>query len=71
MEKCVRDLHQNARAVAGVGFAAARAAMVQIYQHRQRLLHEGMRALPLDIDDKADAAGVMLIPRVVETLLWR
>ena len=71
LEKLVRRLHEDARAVAGVGLAAARAAMVEVQQHLQRLLDNGVRLFALHVDDKADAAGVVLELRIVKPLLWR
>ena len=44
LEERVGHLQQNARAVAGVDLAAARAAMFQIQQHLQRLLNDGVRS---------------------------
>ena len=67
-EEPVGDLNQDARAVAGVGLAAAGAAVQQIDQQLQSALDDRMRAPPLDVGDEADAAGVMLVPRVVEAV---
>src|SRR6185503_3541592 len=57
----------DASAVAGVRLAAARAAVPQVHQHLQRLLDDRMGALALDVNDEADAAGVVLVERIVET----
>jgi hypothetical protein len=70
-EKLVGHLHVDAGAVAGVGFAAARAAVIQVHQHGHGLAHDGVRAHALDVDDKADAAGVFFKGRVVQALLGR
>ena len=64
----MRRLHQNARAVAGVRLATARAAMPQIHQDGERLPHDVMRLPALEVDDKADAAGVVFEPRIVQPL---
>ena len=64
----VRHLDEDAGAVAGVDLAAARAAVLQVHQDLQRLLHDGVRLAALDVDDEADAAGVVLVHGVVETL---
>ena len=61
-EEPVGHLQQDAGAVAGVGLAAARAAVPQVHQHLQRLLHDRVGTAPLDVDDEADAAGVVLVP---------
>ncbi len=65
-KEAIGDLHQDARPVAGVGFAAARAAVPQVHQHLQRLLHDRVRTHPLDVRDEADATGVVLVPGIVE-----
>ena len=45
----------------------ARAAVPQVHQHLERLLDNGVRAPPLDVRDEADAAGVVLVQRVIKT----
>ena len=70
-EEGVGRLNENARAVAGVGFAATGAAMFQIDQDVQRLAHDVVRALALHVHDEPDAAGVAFVPRVVQTLRGR
>ena len=67
----MRHLHENARAVAGVMFATAGAAMAQIDQDRESLTDDFMGLFALDINDKTDPARVMLELRVVQTLLGR
>ena len=42
--------------------------MQQIDQQLQRLADDAVRLLALDVDDEADAAGVVLVPRIVEAL---
>ena len=56
----MRQLRQDAGAIAGVGLAATSAAMLQIVQYVQRLPDNAMGALPLDMGDKANATGVVL-----------
>ncbi len=70
-EKSVRHLHQDAGAVTGVFLAAAGAAVIEVLQYRERLLDDLVRFFTLDIDDEADAAGIMLKARIVETLFFR
>ena len=65
----VRHLDQHARAVAGVDLAAAGATMVEVLQYLDRLLEDPVRLVPLDVDHEADAAGVVLEPRVIQSLL--
>ena len=67
----VRNLDQDAGAVAGVRLAAARAPVEQVDEDRERLADDRVRPAALDVDDEADAAGVVLVSRVVETLSGR
>ena len=62
----VRHLNQDAGAVAGVRLAAARAAVQQVDEDLQPLLDDAVRAAALDVDDEADAAGVVLVARIVQ-----
>ena len=41
--------------------------MQQVDQDLQRLLHDRVRLAALDVDDEADAAGVVLVLGIVET----
>ena len=69
LQELVRHLHQDAGAVAGQRIAAARAAMRQVLQNLQALLHDVVRLDAFDVGDEADAAGVVLEPRIVQSLL--
>jgi hypothetical protein len=42
--------------------------MVKIFQNEQTLLNDGMAFLPFDMGDKTDAAGIVFISRIVQTL---
>ena len=68
LEEGVRHLDEHAGAVAGVGLAAAGAAMIEVAQHLDGLLQDAVRLAALDVDDEADAAGLVLEPRIVEPL---
>ena len=70
-EERVGHLQQHAGAIAGVGLAAAGAAVVEVLQHLDRLLQDLVRLAALDVDHEADAAGVVLEPGIVEALLGR
>ena len=73
-EELVRDLHQDAGAVAGARIGADRAAVLQIAQDGERVLDQLVRFLALDVGDEADAAGILVERRIVETLrdrAWR
>ncbi len=65
----VGHLQQHAGAVAGVDLAAAGAAVVEVLQDLDGLLEDPVGLVPLDVDDEADAAGVVLELRVVQPLL--
>ena len=67
----MRHLDENARAVAGIGLAAAGAAVVQVQQHLQGLLDDRVGLPALDVDDEPDAAGLVLELRVVKALFGR
>ena len=71
LKECVRHLDEHARAVAGIGLATTRAAMVEVAQHLDGLLHDAVGFPALHVDDEADAAGLVLEPRIVKTLLSR
>ena len=64
----MRDLDQDPGAVAGVGFAAAGAPVVEVDQGRQAVAHDLVRLPPFQVDEEADAAGVVLVAGVVEAL---
>jgi hypothetical protein len=65
----VRHLQQHAGAVAGVGLGAGGAAVVEVAEDLQRLLQDLVRLAALHVHHEADAAGVVLKPRIVEPLL--
>src|SRR5262249_29519272 len=67
----IRHLEQDAGSVAGGGLAAARPAMEEILQDRQRLRDDGVGLPALDVHDEADATRVVLVPGVVEALRGR
>ena len=56
-EEPVRDLDQDAGPVARARIGADRAAMLEIAEDRQRILHELVRFAALDVGDEADPAG--------------
>ena len=67
-EERVGGLDRDARAVAGVGLGAGRAAVVQAAHRGERLVEDRVALAALHVDDEADAAAVVLEARVVETL---
>ncbi len=70
-QEAVGHLHQHAGAVAAVFLGAAGAAVIEVHQDLQALLQDAVGFAALDVDDEADAAGVMLERRIVQTLLGR
>ena len=70
-EKPVRDLDQATRAVAQLRVPAHRATVREVSQHRETLLDDRVRLPALDVRDKADATGVMLMGRVIQALRCR
>ena len=64
----VRDLQQHAAAVAGAGIGPRRAAMVDVEEDLQTLLDDVVRLLVVHVGDEADAAGIVLLGRIVEPL---
>src|SRR5690606_26664249 len=67
----IRDLYENAGAVSHQRIGSNGATMGQIFEHFQRIVDNLACLLRLDVCDQADAAGVVLVARVVEALLAR
>jgi hypothetical protein len=67
----MRDLDQDARAVASLRVAAARAAVRQVDQNLHAFENDVVRFPAFDIRDKADATPIVLVPRIVKTLRRR
>ena len=71
-EEGVRDLDEDARAVTRVDFTATGAAVEEVLEHLEGLGHDGVRPSPLHVHHEADAAGIVLVARVVEPLsFWK
>ena len=70
-EEGIRYLDENARAVARERIRPDRAAVAQVAQNLETLLNDGVGFPALDVRDETDAACVVLVGGVVETLpLW-
>lgn len=69
--KAVGNLQQNTGAVAHQRVGAHRAAVIQVFEDLQPLLHDVMAAHALDMGDETDAASVMLVLRMVQALRLR
>ncbi len=70
-EELMRDLDQQAGAVAGHRIAAAGAAVRQVDQDLDALEDDVVRLFPFDVGHKADAAGVALAGGVIQALRGR
>ena len=66
-EEFVGHLSEDTRSVAGIVFSTNRAAVVQVLENLQRLGHDGVSLVALDVCHKADTAGIMLLRGVVKT----
>ena len=64
-EKRVWNLDQNAGAVARFRIAAAGAAMRQVDENLQTLQNDVVRLLAFNVDNKTNAAGIVLMGRVI------
>ena len=60
----MRDLHQDAGAVAGARIGPDRAAMLEIEQDGQRVLDDLVRLAALDVGNETDAAGILFLRRI-------
>lgn len=67
----MRDLNQDAGAISGLWIAAAGAAVGQIHEHLDALLDNVVAFLAANVGHEPNAAGVVLVRRVVETLRGR
>ena len=67
----VRNLEQYPRAVAGARIRGNSATVREIVEELERLVDDVARADAMDVGDEADAAGVVLISWVIQSLLFR
>ncbi len=70
-KQLVRDLDQDSRTIRGLRVGAHCPPVRQVAQDGQSLLDHHMRFLAFDVRHEADAAGVALVARVVQTLCGR
>ncbi len=70
-QKRVGQLDENPGPVAGQGVGTYRAAMGEILQQGQTLPDDMMTFMPFNVSDEANAARIVFMSRVVETLLGR
>ena len=64
-QEVVWDLNEDARPVAGVYLAAAGAPVLQILERDDAVPHDLVRLFAVQPHDKANAAGVVFVLRVV------
>ena len=67
-QECVGKLDQDARAVALQRVGAGRAAVGKILEDLQALRDDRMAGLALDVRDEPQAAGIVLVRRIVHSL---
>ena len=67
-EELVRDLDEHARPVALERIGAGRPAVREIREDLEPLRDDFAALLALDVGDEAEAAGVVLVARIVESL---
>ena len=68
-EEAVRHLEEHARAVAGVALEALAAAVLQVHEHRERVVERLVAAPSVQVRDRPDAAGVVFVALPIETAL--
>ncbi len=69
LEQAVRNLDQDARAVARIGFGARRAAVLHALERPEPAIDDVVRGRPAQMRKKADATGVVLERRVIQAAL--
>ena len=70
-EEPVRHLDEHAATVAGLRIRSDGAAMVEVEKDLQPLVDDVVRLLIVQVGDKADTAGIVLVPGIVEALRRR
>ena len=67
----VRQLNQNARAVAHQLVGTHGAPVVEVFKNLQGLRDDGMAFVALDMGDKTDAARIVLVGTCIQTVLFK
>ena len=65
-KEAVRHLEEHARTVAGVTLKALAAAVLQVHEHRERVVERLVAAASVQVRDGSNAAGVMLVARAIQ-----
>ncbi len=68
-KEVVRDLYQKAGAIARLGVASARASVGEVDEDLDAARDDIVRLTALNVRDEADAAGIVLVLWIVQTLL--
>src|SRR5699024_8460688 len=68
LAKSVRDLHEDAGAIARISLSACRAAVLQIDQSLDALVHDVAGRASMHIRNECDTTGILFKFRVVEPL---
>ena len=68
-EELMRNLKQNPRPVAGGFIGAGGAAMSEVDEDLLAVFEDGVVARAVDVDHGPDATGIVLVPRLVQTLI--
>ena len=71
LEEPVGNLHQDPGAIARLGFTAARASVVKVAKHLERLSDDLAGLLTLDVDDETNATRVVFVLWIVQPLFGR
>jgi len=70
-KELVRDLEQNAGAIARLGIASAGPAVRQVEQYLDSLAYDFVTFAAANIGHEPDPAGIVLLRRMVEALSGR
>ena len=70
-EETVRDLQQDAGAIACVALEANAAAVLQVHEHGKRIVHHLVGTHAFDVGERADAACIVLERAAIHALVWR
>jgi hypothetical protein len=68
-QKSIGHLDEDAGAITGIRFTADGTTMIKVGKYGYCLLNDLMGLLSLDVGHKANAAGIMLEPGIIKTLL--
>ena len=69
LEQRVRNLDQDAGAVAGVGFGTGGTAMLHALERLQAAIDDVVRGLPAQVREEPDATGIVFKRRVIQAAL--